>query len=44
VTAISIEEKTRGFSLVSAITKKKKKKKTFHALYIQLHEDIGVSV
>jgi len=43
VTAISIEEKTRGFSLVSAITKKKKKK-TFHALYIQLHEDIGVSV
>jgi hypothetical protein len=43
VTAISIEEKTRGFSLVSAITKKKKKK-PFHALYIQLHEDIGVSV
>jgi hypothetical protein len=43
VTAISIEEKTRGFSLVSAITKKKKKK-TFNALYIQLHEDIGVSV
>jgi len=28
VTAISIEEKTRGFSLVSA-KKKKKKKKTF---------------